>query len=146
MGIVSQSYMDFSNEVSVVSYNVANTAIGGVDVQSLLVATAALSIGTVKKVEQSTVVANAGVTPPTNPFAQREMKWLVKFVDDVTGFAVQVEIPCPDLTGNIVSASDLALVTSADWVAYIAAAEAVVKSNVGNAVSFVGASLVGRNI
>lgn len=146
MGLVSQTYFDFSQETSVVTYNVANADIGGVAVQTLLVATAALSLGTVPKVQQSTLVANAGITPPTNPFAQRELKWLVRMKDDITGFPVQVEIPCPDLTGNITPGSDIALVSSADWLAYIAAVEAVAKSNVGNAVSFLGASLVGRNI
>lgn len=145
MGVVSQSYLDFSNETSTVSFNVDNAAIGGVNVQSFLTAIAALSIGTVPKVEQSTVVRNA-VSPPSNPFAQRELKWLCRFIDTVTGFSVQMEIPCPDLTGNIAPASDLALLTSADWLAYIAAAEAVMESNVGNPVEFVTASLVGRNI
>lgn len=145
MGQVSQTYLDFSNEKSTVSFQVANGDIGGVAVQTFLTAIAALSIGTVPKVEQATVVTNA-VSPPSNPFAQRELKWLCKFTDDVTGRSVQMEIPAPDLTGNITPASDIALVTSADWLAFIAAAEAVMKSVDGNAVTFISASLVGRNI
>jgi len=146
MGVVTQSYYDFSQETSSISVTVDNADVGGVDVQSLLTAMAALSIGTVYKVQQSTVVANSGITPPTNPFAQRELKWLCKFKDDVNGKSVQLEIPCPDLTGNISPASDIALLTSADWVAFISAAEAVMKSSDGNAVSFLSAQLVGRNI
>src|ERR1044072_9468186 len=101
MGVVTQSYYDFSQETSSISVTVDNADVGGVEVQSLLSAVAAIWNGTGYKVQQSPVVANSGITPRTNPFAQRELRSLCKFKDDVNGKSVQLEIPCPDLTGNI---------------------------------------------
>ena len=72
--------------------------------------------------------------PSTNPLAQRENKWLVSFVDSVTGLSGSFTIPCADLSllGGDGSSMDTG---SSEYAALVAATEAFVRSNVGNTVT-----------
>lgn len=85
---------------------------------------------------------------PTNIYAQRELKWEVTYVGAVSGKQFQTEIGTPDLTGNVVANSDVADLSSADWVAFASAWSAFVKSpdNGTEATTIVKARLVGRNL
>jgi len=85
---------------------------------------------------------------PTDPYAQRELKWLVRYRGATSGKMYSLEIPAPDVTGNLVANSDLADPTSADWVAFISAFEAFARTpdNPSALVEFVDARLVGRNL
>jgi len=107
----------------------------------------ALTLGTAQRwvLAQSTDGSN---TLPTNPYAQRELKWLVRYRGATSGKMYSLEIPAPDVTGNLVANSDLADPTSADWVAFISAFEAFARTpdNPSALVEFVDARLVGRNL
>jgi hypothetical protein len=85
---------------------------------------------------------------PTSPYAQRELKWLVQYQGDSSGKLFSTEIAAPDITDNVVVNSDVADLSSADWVAFITAFEAYVRSpdNATETVTVIAARLVGRNI
>jgi len=106
-----------------------------------------LSIGHLDKYTYSIEGLNSPITP-SNVYAQRELKWLVTYRGATSGKLFSLEIACPALTDNIIAGSDQADVTSADWVAFIDAFEDYAKSpdNGTEAVEFVNAKLVGRNI
>jgi len=85
---------------------------------------------------------------PVNIYAQRELKWEITYQGAVSGKKFQVEIGTPDLTDNTVPNSDIADLTSDDWVAFLAAWSAYVKSpdNGTEATTVIAARLVGRNL
>jgi len=143
---------DYSNEKSTFSVNGVTVNAGNFAAQATLAAALAgavedLSIGELTK--QITVVPVVD-TPaiPTNPYAQREMKWLVRYSGDVSGKLFSIEIAAPDITDNVVPNTDVADITSTDWVAFVTAFEAYAKSPDDNteSVTVVDARLVGRNI
>jgi hypothetical protein len=84
----------------------------------------------------------------SNPYAQRELKWLVQYQGATSGKLFSVEIAAPDVTDNVVVNSDVANLASTDWAAFVTAFNAYAKSpdNGTEAVAVVGAKLVGRNI
>lgn len=85
---------------------------------------------------------------PTSPFAQRELKWLVRYRGVSSGKMYSLEIPAPDVTDNLVANTDIADPASADWAAFITAFNAYARTpdNVSANVEFVDARLVGRNL
>jgi hypothetical protein len=145
-------YRDYGGETSpfsvfCVELTAGNFAATGTALQALGTATNALSRGQPAK---STLIAQINTISGANaadPVAQREMKWLVTYADDVTNKLYTLEIPCADLTAaNLAGNSDEADLTSTEWAAWVTAFEAVAKSEVGNAVSVVRARFVGRNL
>jgi len=152
MSKATLTFLDASNETSPVSVTSTVLTAANFDAQvsaftAFRSAVEALSLGTAQKwaLAQST---DGSETLPTNPYAQRELKWLVTYTGNTSGKKFQIEIPAPDLTDNRVPGTDIADPTSADWVAFISAFEAFAKSpdNPTEAVTFVGARMVGRNI
>lgn len=137
----SQSFSIYIPEIDEVNYVAASAQL-----DAYKTAVADLSLGTINIDERqmSRAVENP-LTYPTDPYAQRELKWRIVYSDDVTGSEYTFLIPAPDLTDNLDGASDLALLTSTDWAAFKSAFEAVALSPAGNAASLVSASLVGRN-
>lgn len=144
-------FTDYSNEKSTVTVNgealtAANFDAQATEASALAVAIGALSIGSLTQRTVTQVVLDSPDIP-TNPFAQRELKWLVQYQGDTSGKKYQMEIPCADLTGNLVAGSDLADVTATPWVNFITAFEAYARApdNLTESVSFVSARVVGRN-
>lgn len=143
---------DASEENSSFGYESAVLTAGNIVAQTtahgaLATATADLTIGNlVKQSVAQILVDDPGV--PTNPYAQRELKWLVTYQAVTSGKKFQLEIPAPDLTDNIIPGSDVADITSDDWDAWITAFVAVAKSpdDITDSVIVLGARLVGRNI
>lgn len=143
---------DYSDEkssfaVTSVTANAGNLAAQQTLAANLIAAVDDLTIGEITKQEMCLVILDSPAIP-TNPYAQREMKWLVSYQAVTSGKKFSVEIAAPDVTGNVVANSDIADLTSADWVAFVTAFEAFVKSpdNGTEAVIVIGARLVGRNI
>lgn len=143
---------DYSNENSNFGVTSVTGTAGNLTAQlglqtALSSAVENLIIGHLDKYTYSIEGLNSPVTP-SNPYAQRELKWLVTYTGDSSGKAFQIEIACPNVTDNLAPNSDIADLTSADWVAFIDAFEAYAKSpdNGTEAVSVQGARLVGRNI
>lgn len=114
---------------------------------TLKTATDNLTIGHVAKQQVAQIlVSDPGV--PTDPYAQRELKWLVTYQAVTSGHNFTLEIPAPNLTDNIVAGSDLADLTSDDWTAWVSAFVSVAKApdDLTDSVIVLGARLVGRNI
>jgi len=146
------TFIDYSNEkssVGVVSQDLTagNFATEATEANALRDAILGLSTGTLHRSQRSIVVLGTS-TPPTDPFSQRELKWLITYVGITNGKQFQIEIPTADLTGQLVPGTDLALVTSAEWLAFETAFEDFARSpeNGTELVQFTGARLVGRNI
>jgi len=144
-------FTDASNEKSTVTWTSANIDAANIAAEqtlaaTLAVATGVLSIGDLTKRTMTDILLDSP-SVPADPFAQRELKWLVSYQGDTSGKIFNSEIPCPALTGNLVAGTDLADVTSTPWVNFIAAFEAFVRSpdNSTETVTFLSAHLVGRN-
>lgn len=145
-------FIDYSLERSGFGVNSVLLTAGNIVAQSAAAAALAaavedLSIATLVKQTITNEIVDGG-TPPTNPYAQRELKWLVTYQAVAGGKYYTVEIPAPDLTDNIVPGSDQADLTSDDWQAFITAFVGFARSpdDPADSVIVVSARLVGRNI
>lgn len=143
---------DYSNEKSTVSVNSLALSAANFDArEALRVALSSainnLSIGVLSK-QTVTDVRDDSPGIPTNPFAQRELKWLVLYQGATSGKIFQLEIPAPSVTDNLQPNSDAADLGSEDWLAFVAAFEAyaIAPGTTSEAVTVVSARLVGRNI
>jgi len=147
----TRTYKDYSKETSNVRFRVEE--INAATITAQLLALAALSsaldgivLGQPQKyviVQDDNLISNL---PASDVNAQRERKWIVSYRDTVTEDIHTAEIPTADLTGNLLPNSDEADLTSAAWVAFIAAFEAVVVSPDGNPVTVESARHVGRKL
>jgi len=143
---------DYSNEksnfnVTSITANAGNLAAQQTAAAALAAAVEDLTIGELTKQHMQLFIVDTPAIP-TNPYAQREMKWLVQYVGDSSGKIFSIEIAAPDLTDNTVPNSDIADLTSTDWAAFVTAFESYVRSpdNGTETVTVVGAKAVGRNI
>lgn len=143
---------DYSNEkssfgVTSITANAGNLAAQQTAAAALVAATEALTIGEVTKQSMSLVILDTPAIP-TSPYAQRELKWLVRYVGDASGKIFSVEIAAPDITDNVVPNSDIADLSSTDWAAFVTAFESYVRSpdNGTETVTVLDARVVGRNI
>jgi len=143
---------DYSDEnssfgVTSITANAGNLAAQQTLAANLAAAVDDLTIGELVKQQMALIILDTPAIP-TNPYAQRELKWLVRYVGDSSGKTFRTEIAAPDVTDNVVPNSDIADLTSTDWAAFVTAFEAYVRSpdNGTETVTVVGASLVGRNI
>lgn len=143
---------DYSNELS--SFNVTSVTGNAGNLTAQLALQTALSSAvenlTIGHLDRYTYVIEGLNSPitPSNVYAQRELKWLVSYMADTSGKVFQIEIACPELTANLSPGSDVADLTSADWVAFVSAFEDYARSpdNGTETVTVIGAKLVGRNI
>jgi len=143
---------DYSDENSTFGFTSVALTAGNIVAQTTALnavgaATEALTIGHLSKQQVAQILVD-DFALPTNPYAQREMKWLVRYADATTGKQYSLEIPAPDITDNVAPNSDVADLGSADWSAWVDAFEAVAKApdNATNAITVLSARLVGRNI
>jgi len=143
---------DYSNEkssfaVTSITANAGNLAAQQTAAAALASAVDDLIIGDLTKQVQSLVILDTPAIP-TNPYAQREIKWLVSYIGDSSGKIFSTEIAAPDLTDNTVANSDMADLSSTDWAAFVTAFEAYVRSpdNGTETVTVLKAEVVGRNI
>jgi len=143
---------DYSNErssfgVVSVTANAGNLAAQQTLAAALVGATEDITIGAVTKQTMALVILDAPAIP-TSPYAQRELKWLVQYQGNTSGKIFTIEIAAPDITDNVAPNTDIADLSSSDWVAWTGAFEAYAKSpdNGTEAVTVIGARVVGRNI
>lgn len=151
MSISSIQITDYSNEKSTTGVSSPTLTSANFDAQitlaeALVAAIDGLSIGQLSRATIAQVVED-DPGAPTDPFAQRELKWLVRYRGVSSGKIYTMEIAAPDLTDNLVPGTDTADLTSTDWVAFIAAFEAFARTpeNTSALVEVIGATLVGRN-
>jgi len=143
---------DYSNEKSNFGVNSTVLTAGNFAAQQTLAAALAGAIEdlTIGELTKQTALVPVIDTPaiPTDPYAQRELKWLVRYQGDSSGKMFSIEIAAPDITGNVVPNTDVADITSTDWAAFVTAFEAYAKSpdDVAETVTVIDARVVGRNI
>lgn len=147
----TMQFTDYSDEKSTVTVNGVALTAANFDAQAtesaaLAVAIGALSIGSLTQRTYAQVVLD-DPDIPTNPFAQRELKWLISYQGDTSGKKYSMEIPCANLTGTLVPGSDLADLTDTLWTNFITAFEAYARApdNITENVSVISARVVGRN-
>lgn len=143
---------DFSNEkssfdVTSITANAGNLAAQQTAAALLTDAIDDLTIGELTKQYMTLKIVDTPAIP-TNPYAQREMKWLVYYVGATSGKIFTIEIAAPDITDNVVGNSDTADLASTDWAAFVTAFESYARSpeNGTELVTVLKAKLVGRNI
>lgn len=127
------SYRDYGTpgEVSAVTVPMVDITSANIVAQtaaldSFRTAMEAITLG---GLESRSLVAwtNDTKTAPSSAFAQREVKWLVKYHEDISnGPTHYMEIPCADLAKLDPNSNDKALMTDADVAAFVVAFEAVV--------------------
>jgi len=143
---------DYSNEKSNFGVNSTVLTAGNFAAQQTLAAALAAAIDdlTIGELTKQIAIVPVIDTPAiaTDPYAQRELKWLVRYQGDSSGKMFSIEIAAPDITGNVVPNSDVADITSTDWAAFVTAFEAYAKSpdDVAETVTVIDARVVGRNI
>jgi len=143
---------DYSNEkssfgVTSITANAGNLAAQQTAAAALVAAVEDLTIGEVTKQQMALVILDTPAIP-TSPYAQRELKWLVRYVGDSSGKIFSVEIAAPDITDNVAPNTDIADLASTDWAAFVTAFESYVRSpdNGTETVTVLDARVVGRNI
>jgi hypothetical protein len=147
-------YRDFDGERSSVSFEAATLSAANFDAQSGLVtdlqnAINAVTLGLIQTKTYGVVVDYANA-PATDSAAARERKWLVTYTDDLNpSRKLQTELPCADVNTDALRNpnSDIADLTHADWVTFVAAFEAVVLAPyTGGTVTVQEIRMVGRNL
>lgn len=164
-GYANLTLRDESNETSTVSFTLGN--ITAVSIAGTLAAwgpfrdaLAALSLGEVAKEQMTvfnTVLSN---DLPSDPYAQRELKWLVQYEDSQAFFDAPVNaipnegylrrhtfaIPIANLYADRkVPNEDKANFDSDFWIDFKAAAEGLLRSPSGGTITILSAELVGRD-
>lgn len=147
----SRTYLDYSNEKSgfgfaVPEINAGNIATVVSNINAIGLATLDLTLCNLDGTRTTLSFSASNPTAPTDPYAQRELKWLVNYRDNTTLKQYQIEIPGADLTGNLLAGTDQADLASTDWAAWVTAFEAGAVSPDGNAVTVLSAYVVGRNL
>lgn len=152
IGYANRSYHDYDHESgSVQIYTPAWTSGNMVANEALLVtlwsAIDAITLGTMWKHELGNRYREANPADPVSDAAQRELKWMVSFHDSTTGKRYSIELPCADTAQLDPNDKKHANIGDADVVdAFVAAFEAIAKSEAGNAVVVDEITLVGRRV
>jgi hypothetical protein len=145
MTTLSVRFIDYSNEVAAAAVYVDDAITNG-DATTLATAIDGLSIGTREKITKtlSTILDQGLTTPPANKFAQRELRFVCKYTDSITGKRYSFSIPCAD-ANLVVGNTDLIDLTAGAGLALKTAFENDALSELGNAVVLNSVELVGRN-
>lgn len=144
------SLLDYNGEPSNTRFRITGITAGnlvtvGADVADLGTGIDGISLMTLAK--QAIIYDDLFLSraKPASVDAQREKKWLIRYEDSTTHKIYRNEIPGADLT-LLATNSDMADLTLAAWVSFIAAFNAVVLSPDGNAVAFLDAQFVGKRL
>lgn len=128
----SMGFRDYSNEPSTFRVPITTLPPSGFVAELTLIDTleAAVNAVTMGGQQKEEIVAQVGVISavlPTDPNAQREKKWLVRYHDAVTNSKFQSEIPIADLS-HLAPMSDFMDTTDVVFTDLKAAWEAIVRS------------------
>jgi len=146
------TFIDRSAEKSVASFNLTEIAGDGsnyaavtASMAAVKAAFAAVTDGAIA--EESLVASRTRLTNVIPGSGHRELKWLVRYQDDVTMKLYNLEIPNADDTALPMNAgSDFVDIGNAGAASFIAAFNTNILSPAGNAVTLISVQLVGRNI
>lgn len=145
--------VDYSGEKSTVT--IQNGSITALTIAAFLTQFGALKTA-IEGITKGVIVASSWVgdkdilaaSPPTDVFAQRELKWLVRYENVVSHKIYTLEVPTADPTGRLLPASDLADLADTEMAAFVTAFEAIGRSpeNDVDGVNVLDVTLVGRNL
>lgn len=144
------SLIDFSNEPASVSVGIPqyNLATNNDLLTNKLPAftTAILDVSLLNKTKDQIVFFDTKFSKvlPTDPNAQREDKWFVRYQDNVNFSIHNYEIPGADRSIGMIPGTDLLDLTGTEALALIAASNALVLSPDGNATTILDVTFVGR--
>lgn len=133
-GIAQFTLLDYSNERSSFEVNVGDiTAVSLpgflTDFGALRTAVEAITLGVVAKESWIGDRTTLSSTPPTDPLAQRENKWLVRYTGDTSGKVFQLEIATAELAGgHLLPMSDFADLTETDMAAFVTEFEGIART------------------
>jgi hypothetical protein len=138
-------FIDYSNEVATAGVYVDDAI---TDPNALILAGAfdGVSIGTREKTTKtlSSVIDGGSQALPVNHFAQRELRFLCRYTDNVTGKRYSFSIPCAD-AALCVGNTDMVDLTAGAGTTLKTAFELHAVSELGNAVTLNSVELIGRN-
>jgi len=152
MGRMQFSFRDFSEERSTVDFAIVDLTAGNIAANLTAFDTVAAAIdgvtlGTLATRRLVAVDEVVSSVIPANPFAQRELKWLVRYTDTVNGKSGSLEIPTADPTGIMVAGTDrMDLSITGTPTALVTALETNGRTVDGNTFNITGIFLVGRNL
>jgi len=145
------TFRDYSNEMTtttVTSVPLSAANIVGQDAAfaDFIAATQDLVLGELAQTSMNRKTVVSGDLP-ASPFAQREMKWLISYHANTTNKKFQIEIGTSNLGDDLIlPGSDQADFSNALWIAWIAEAQAFMKSpdDPNEAITIDSAYFVGR--
>jgi len=148
-----RTYRDFSLEKSTHKINLSVITVGTIvgvlaNIANYVAAVDAIVLGVAAQdaiiMDRTTLSGSA----PTDPFAQRELKWLVHYHGDTTGKKYTLEIPTADPTGRLVTGTDLMDLTETDAATWKTAFEGICMSpdDDTETITIDYVELVGRNL
>jgi hypothetical protein len=132
-----------TTKVYLINLTAANFVAQGVVMDAVQAAIQGVSLIPYEGSSYPAYVVQVEGDPPVNAFAQRETKWLVRYVDTVTGYKGNFEIGGADLD-QLVPGTQLLDVVAAPGAALVAAVNTNIRSRAGNPVTFIEAQHVGR--
>jgi len=148
------SLSDYGGQKSNIHFEVVELTAANLDLQmsyqdNLMNKIFALTRGTLHVRKRTLFIVKGWNPQSSDPLAQRELKWLLLYSDDVTGKEYKREMPTAKLTtgaqGTLLPNSEAANFAADLWIDFKAAFELVVISPVGNPVTLISAVVVGRN-
>lgn len=152
MGFYGRTLQDYDGENTQFRVNVADLNAGNFAAELVLQAALGAAIndmvtGTLQTIRYGNETL-ANYAAPTDPFSQRELKWLVRYHDATTGKNFRVELGTADLANLDPNNRDRAYIGDGGVVdAFVDAFEAyVLAPETGNAVVIDSIVPVGRNI
>lgn len=148
---LTMRYLDHNSEASSfsvpgVDLTAANLIAQQALMAALVAATGGIIIGTLNRETVLLSDTLISAVPATNPFAQRETKWLVTWVDTVTDEVHQSEIPTADLAELVPNGGTLNVAAASAGEDFVNAFEAFVRGNGVNTVQVAEIRHVGRNL
>jgi hypothetical protein len=122
---------------------VAQTAL----MDALITAVGGLTRGRITRETMLAIDTDNGNASSSDPEASRELKWLLRLSDSVTGETLFRELPTAELTGNLAANSEEADMAAASWVSLKSAIDGNFNNpETGNSLILVSAKKVGRNL
>lgn len=145
MTTLQSRFLDYSNEPSTAGVYVGD-AITDPNALLLNAAIAGMSIGTNQR---ASVVVNRPVfsgasTPPSNKWAQRELKFLCRYTDTVTNKDYSFTIPCAD-ADLVVGNTDMVDLSAGAGLTLKSRFDTHAVSELGNPVTLNSVELIGRS-
>lgn len=151
MSLATIKYLDYSDEVSTVSFNVATPSGASYDWAALAASVDAVGdaiddicLCTRSKEQVNVNLQDGSLARPSDTAAQREVGLRIFYVDDTTQKKYHVTIPGPDTSLMASPGFDIVDWSGTEMAALETAFEANVLSPDGNAVSILTGKIVGR--